>query len=730
MTAPNTSNDHDAAAEAPPLHWLADFPPQTVEAWRKAVEADLEGADFNKKLVWQTYEGIAVQPLYTRGDLEKLPAKDDLPGFAPYTRGTRALHGVDLPWQIRQDCLLASPEEVNAALRDGLARGQTALGIRLDNAARRGLDGDNPEAAELAGRGGCTLSSINGLRLALQDIDLARIPITIRTGTAALPVLSMLLSLADERRVARRLLTGGVEFDPLRDLVKNGTLRAPLDHLYREASDMAAFCQRECPGIRAIMVNSHPYHNAGSSAVEELACTLAAGAEYLAALKARGLTADAAALAIMFSFSVGTNFFMEIAKLRAARALWTRVAEAFGARDVNAGRMFMHVRTSTFTKTVHDPYNNLLRSTIEAMAGGIGGSDSLYVAPFDETLGRPDEFSMRMARNQQLLLQEEAHLSHVVDPAAGSYYVEALTDALAREAWALFQRIEAEGGLLAAVRSGMVQRLITGTAQRRRQAVTRRRDPIVGVSNYANPTEKVPEKGHIPRESFLAKRRERLQRLKAVRHQSIVRQRLDLLARASSSGVGNLLEIGVAAAAEGATLGEMIEALNRGAKGESVSVEKLASWRASQPFERLRARTAAYAASHGGVLPKVLLLPMGPLGMRKARASFCLGFFGAGGFDVVEPEAFKTPEDAAAATLASNASAVVLCSDDPSYPVVTAPLVQALRAAGGKQQVYIAGYPEADLPKLKEAGAQGFVHIRADVVETLSALMDAIGLPQ
>lgn len=709
------------------LNLAADFPVPTIEEWRQVATAELKGAEYDKKLLWQTLEGITVQPIYTRADIADLPAAKSLPGFPPYVRGTNPLSGVSPSWQIRQDCNLAAPEDVNTALRDGLARGQTAIGIRLDNAARQGIDGDVPEAEQLAGRGGCTLTSINGLRIALQDIDLEKHPVTMRTGSSALPVLAMLIALADERGISRRMLTGAVELDPVRELVKYGTLRGPISLYYRQMADVVSFCSRECPGIRGIIVNSSPYHNAGASATQELALTLAAGIEYMRALTERGIDADSAALGMIFSFSVSSNVFMEIAKLRAAKMLWAKIVKTFGAKSDDAGKMFLHVRTSTFTKTMNDPYNNIIRNAIEAFTAAVAGCESMYVAPFDEMLGRPDNFSMRVARNQQLLLKEEAYVSRVVDPAAGSYYVESLTDSVAREAWRLIQQIEADGGLVKSLEAGKVQKLVGDTAEKRKTAVARRRQPIVGVSNYANVKEKLPEKRGIPRMEFIAERRRRVNRLKAVRKNSAVRSFLTTLTHCVYTEEGNLLDVAVGAAREGATLGEMVRAMVLGSDQPAPVVTPIKAERISVAYEQLRARAAAFAAKEDG-LPKVFLVPTGPAGMRRARVEFCAGFFSAGGFDVVEPEAFKSADLAASAVLSSRAGVAVVCSDDATYPEFVPELIRQVRAVKPQMLIYVAGYPEESLEKLKAAGTDGFVHIRASVVETLDELMNRLGI--
>lgn len=717
----------EEVSKIPPLDLKKEFRAPSLEEWRGVVDKDLKGADFERKLVWKTLEGIDVQPLYTREDLKSVKHLNGLPGFAPYTRGTQPLSGVAHHWQIRQDSMLAAPEEVNAAVHDGLARGQTAIGIRLDNAARQGYDGDSAEARELAGRGGCTMSSVNGLRIALAEIDLTRYPITIRTGTAALPVLAMLVALADEQKVDRKTLVGAVECDPFRDLVKSGALRGPLSLHYREMADIVKFCAAQCPGIRGVMVNSSPYHNAGASIVQELAFTLAGAIEYIRALEERGVDIDTAALHIMFSFSASTNTFMEIAKLRAARTLWAKIVKSFGSTNESAAKMFMHVRTSSHTMTVHDPYNNMLRTAMESFAAAVGGCDSMYVAPFTEAIGRPDDFARRMARNQQIILQEESYLSRVVDPGAGSYYIESLTESIGQEVWKLIQRIEGEGGLHKALEKGTVQEQTESVAAKRRQMIAQRRVPIVGVSNYAKPDEELLERRYVPRDEFLAERRRRLARLKSMRKNSDVRAKLNGLTQGVYTEGSNLVETAIEAAREGATIGEIIHALNQGAEAPAEKVAPMRAERQSLPFEVLRARAQAWTSKHGEP-PKVFFVPTGKPVMRRARVEFSHGFFGAGGFLTVEPEPFDNMDDAAKAIIDSTISAVVVCADDESYPNVVPELVKKVKEQRSHVHLYVAGYPKDSIDMLRDAGVDGFIHIKSNVIEELTALQEKLGI--
>ena len=716
------TNRNPEPAETPALNVQGDFPVPSLEEWRQVVEQDLKGADFDKKLVWRTHEGLAVKPLYARPDLEGAAHLGGLPGAAPFTRGTEPLQNVAEPWLVRQDCVLPDPAEANASIRRALDRGMTAVGLRPDDAARAGFDADWTGAEDLVGQGGICLHTLSDLRTALDGVDLASVPVAIRAGTSALPMLAMLVALADSQGVARKTLSGVVECDPLGDLARTGRGRAPLDSLLAEARSMVAFAAENCPNVRTVAVDSCLWHDAGASAVQELAYAMATGAEYMRALIEGGIGANTAAKSILFNFSVSTNLFMEIAKLRAARPLWAKIVKAFGADDAGAQKIAMHVRTSWFTMTVYDPYTNMLRTTLEAFAGAVGGCHSMFVAPFDEVLGPPGEFSTRIARNQQIVLREEAYLNKVTDPAAGSYYVEALTDSIAKAAWELFREVEKAGGLAEALKAGTPQEAVREMAAKKCKAVTSRRDPIVGTSSYPNPGETLPAKKTLDRKAFVSGRKAILKKYRAGAGKAL-RKAFDALVEATLDGRPETVALAAEAFAMNATLGEVVNALNVANYDDPEFIEKLESHRAAEPFETLRRY-----ADEAGSPPKVFLVPMGALTMRKARAGFCFGFFGAGGFDVEEPDAFENVDDAAKAILDSGAGVAVVCSDDPSYPEIVPPLVAKAKAANAKMLIYVAGYPKDNIEALKAAGVDGFVHVKADVAETLTALQHRLGL--
>ncbi len=470
------------SAENDPL--FADFSPSTYAEWLAAAEASLKGKPF-AKLISQTYEGITLQPIYRAEDIADLPHLDSLPGQFPYLRGTRAAGYLQQPWLIAQEMAYGTPAEFNAALRHDLARGQTAVNLIPDRPSREGV---NPD--ERAGRGGVSLSSVADLAAALEGVNLAETPIFVRSGSGALPLAALLLAYVKQSGDDLAALRGSLEADPLGELARRGTLPLPLDKAFDELALLVEGLTTLAPNLDAITVHGYPYANGGASAVQELAFVLATAVATARALQERNLDVDAIAGSMQFAFSIGGDFFMEIAKLRAARLLWAQVVRAFGGGET-AQKLVLHGRTLRHNKTLTDAYVNMLRVTTEAFAAAVGGVDSLHVAPFDEEAGPPDEFSRRIARNVQIILQEEANQTKLIDPAGGSWYIEWLTDQVAQRAWALFQEVERQGGMVAALQSGWVQEQVAQTAAARAQNLATRKDVLVGTNLYANPDEEL-----------------------------------------------------------------------------------------------------------------------------------------------------------------------------------------------------------------------------------------------
>lgn len=649
---------------------FTEFAPASDADWRKVAEEALEGAPFEKKLVTRTPEGIDLQPIYSRADGEKLGADLAWPGLPPYGRGADPLGSRTAGWLICQHPGVFAPAEFNAALRADLDRGQNAVVLPLDTPTRLGLAAGQAVPAPGCD-GGVTLRTVDEADALLRGVDLGAVPVFAAAGVAAPAVLAVLQTWQAKAGAATGRLHGAIAGDPLAEWLRAGSLPVSIDTALDGLAAATSQVRRDGLDLRTLGVEAANWAEAGAHAVQELAFGLATGVAYLRALHERGLGVDDAAPRVLFTFGLGSNLFMEIAKLRAARLVWARAVEAAGG-GAAAQRLVCHGRTTRWNKTVLDPHVNLLRTTTEAFAGVLGGCAGLQVGAFDECFRAPDEFSRRLARNLQIILAEECQLGRVVDPAGGSWYVETLTRQVAAKAWALFQDIERRGGMVAALREGYPQALVEKTAAERIAAVEQRRDAVIGTNLHPNLREKLPAMEGAP---------------------------------------------GAAPAA------------GPSAPAIAPAIKPLVPRRRAEPFEALRRRAEAHLA-RTGARPRVFLAGFGPRKQHAARADFSGAFFTAGGFEPVPGRGLDSPEAAAAAALASGAPIVVLCSTDDTYPALVPPAAQALKAAPQPPLVVLAGLPAA--PELqqqfKAAGVDEFIHLRANAAKLLAAFQDRLGL--
>lgn len=703
---------------------LAEFAPVSHEDWRKLVDAELKGAPFDKKMLTSTYEGITLQPLYRRQDTEKLPHVNSFPGFAPFVRGSQAGGYVQKPWDISQEISVSSPSEFNNAARNFISRGLNALNMNLDQATRNGHDPDWAQPGQV-GQGGLSIATLDDLNRALEGIDLEKTSLLVRAGASAMPFAALLTALVRKRKKSLTNLRGCIEMDPLAVLAHEGRLPQSIEGAYREMAALTKWAAQNAPQLQTICVHSRAWHESGGTAVQELGFSLAMGVEYLRAMVKNGLEVNLAAPRLRFAITVGSNFFMEIAKLRALRMLWSRAVAAAGG-DEAAQKCVLHVRTSHWNKTVYDPYNNMLRTTVEAFAGVLGNCDSMQVGAFDEILRRPDDFSHRIARNTQLVLQKECNLDHVIDPSGGSWYVESLTAELANRAWALFQEVEKQGGIEASLRAGFPQKAVAATAAEKLKNVARRRDSIVGINQYANPKEKPLERPAVDVQAFYKRRVQQVESYRTGLEEPESEVVLQKLGRLVASRDSDLFEACAEAAAAGATLGEVTRAL-RISDSPAAPITPVEITRAASQVEQLRAAMDAYAAKAGSKA-SVFMVNMGPLKEHKARADFSRGFVSVGGFEVISPEGFKTTEAAIEAFAKSDAKVAVICSVDENYPALVPPLVQGIRARKPDAIVVLAGYPQDQIEAHKQAGVDEFIHIRADALAVLSNLQSKLGI--
>ncbi len=682
---------------------FSEFKPATYEEWYAAAEKLLKGAPFDKKMNTKTPEGIVLKPIYNRSDVDFEPTP---PGFGDFVRGVKPDGNKTKPWLISQELSAATPEEFNAKILDALNKGQTSIEIVLDKPSANGIDADKSKEGDV-GACGLSISTAEDFKKALKGVALECVDVNISTQSSAAPVFAAFLAAAGGKKIS-----GGIRFDPLGTLASGGSLPRSMDCALNEMHMIASYCAKNAKQFGAIGVDTMPYSSAGASVVEELACAMATASYYIRAMLERGMEIDDVAALVRFRFALGSNFFMEIAKFRAARVLWANMVKAFGGTG-DSLKIKVNARTAFFNKTKFDPYVNMLRTATEAFSGVIGGADSMTVGAFDEIIRKPDEFSERIARNQQVILQEECGLSDVADPAGGSYYVETLTRAVAQRAWDMFVEIEKLGGMLEALKSGFVQDKIAAVSALRRKGYDSRRSSVVGTNNYANMTEK-PLPANCDDLAKVFK-----DRSAAV---SAAGKEVEIGKLCPKCGMEKLAE----AAEKGASIGEMRQAVCK--CNASESVKPLDIHRAVEHFEKLRVASADYKAKNGSA-PKIFLATMGPLVQHKIRADFIRGFFEVGGFDVVYPNGFADADAAAKAFADSGCKYAVICSTDATYPELVPAVSKAIKALKPESVVYMAGAaPEELEPVYRGAGCDGFINIKSNNYEVLKSVLSDLGV--
>lgn len=703
---------------------LNEFPATSAAAWREAADELLKGKPFEKFMTSQTPEGIRLEPIFRKEVLDGLPAAATLPGFDGFLRGTSAAGYQGSQWEIAQELPYGTAAEFNEAARADLMRGQNALNVLLDIATLKGID---PDAAKVGEVGACGLSlaRLADLESAFDSIIPEAVSFHIRAGCSGLTVGALFFAWLERQSTDPKKVKGSLGMDPLAVLAASGQLPVKLAELLSEQAILARHCVQNAPGIRAVGVSTLPYHQAGASAVEELGCALATGAFYLSEMVERGLSADEAARQIRFSFCIGPNFFMEIAKLRAARVLWAQVVQAFGG-DAASQKIVMHARTGLYNKTQKDPYVNMLRTTTEALSGAIGGVDSMCVGNFDEVSRMPDTFSRRISRNTQIILQEECELTAVVDPAGGSWAVEWLTNELAEKAWSCFKTIEADGGLVAALQQGSLHAMLGATAKANESALGARRKSLIGTNVYPNLEEK-PLESDLP--DYRAIRDQRALEIATARME--LNEEADAAVMAALGGLVDAQPEGLVAALikaveAGATIGEISRTL-RASVEAGETIKPLPATRLASKYERLRAASASFAEKTGRA-PVIFLTNLGPLRRHKARADFTKGFFQTGGFEVVSPPGFDSPDAAVAALGESGAGITVVCGTDDDYAEKFADYAAAIKAALPDMQIILAGFPGDNEPAYRAAGMDDYIFIKSDNYEVNHRYLSGLGV--
>lgn len=703
-----------------------EFPVPEYKDWLDEVERLLKGAPFEKKMLTRTYENITLQPLYRKEDAQNISDIDSFPGFSPFIRGSRIFRQGEHVWETAQEINYPTPVEFNRAVRYDLERGLTAVTLPLDRASRKGIDADTALEKEV-GCEGVSLSSLADLTTALEGISLDRVPVFIQSYNSSLFYLALYIALAKEKGNDIKYLEGAVAFDPLGELAQTGVLSCSLETVYDEMAAAVSWAGNHAPLTGVIWVHGEIYSDAGASTVWELVLTMSAAIEYLRAMEKRGLEIEQVLPHIRFSLGLGTNFFMESAKLRAARCLWNRILENCGVSEEKRS-MWLHARTSRCYQTKFDPYVNLLRLTTGAFSGAVGGADSMQVAAFDERIRPADEFSRRLSRNIQIILKDEAKLARVLDPAGGSWYVERLTYEIVLETWRIFRQIEEKRGLYRALQEGFPQIAIKKTTEERCKAYASRKDVLVGTNKYPQPDEELLEPRSV---DFSAVRKERLQRLQEIR-QTIKKNKqvetaLGQLIDALDKNKKEILPQVIKAVEGGATVGEVMRVL-RSSKIDVVKVVPLPVYHAAEPFEKLRLAVMKMRHQKGNL--KVFLATLGEAGAYMPRLDFAASFFEVGGFEVVRTDGFETPGKAAEEALKSRAEVVVICGRDEIYPESVPVVAEQVKKARPHALVVLAGLPSDENLKKRfsDAGVDIFIHVKTDILEVLNEIAVKLGV--
>lgn len=689
-----------------------DFPSVSYDEWRAAVEVDLKGAPFDKKLVTRTYEGIALQPLYTRRDRPGAGDSQGYPGLPPFVRGSRPLGALVAKWDLRQEYAQADLSAARRAIAEDVDGGVTSLLLRLDAAATSGFDPDDVAAKDLAGVDGITIYSVDDFVDVLRDVPPDRVAVSLDAGAAFLPPAALVVAWWDRRGVALKDARGAFNADPWGALARTGRLPMDAPTARRMLADLAAWTANHAPHVSAVAVDTAVYHEAGATAAQDIAFGLATAVDYLRAMTDGGLGVDAAANQILFRISLGTHHFLAIAKLRAARKLWSRVVEACGG-SADAGGMHIHARLSRRVLTERDPHVNILRNTVAVFAAGLGGAEAITSVPFDSLAGEPSPLARRVARNTALILQEEAHLDRVIDPAGGSWFLDAITDELAQESWKVFQEVERRGGMLAALDSGWIASEIAAAFAPRAADVARRKEGITGVSEFPNVREVRPDRPS-PNVATLA----------ADASRRVARLRGETKAPPAAFPVSGVTATAIEAAKSRATNGQLASAA--GLHKSSLEIQPLATLRFAEPFEELRDAADVWKARHGSG-PRVFLANMGSAGHYTARATYAQNFFEAGGFEVFTNNGFPDAKTAARAFADSGASVAVICSSDQLYADLAARLAGQLKAAGART-VVLAGAPGANESAWRAAGVDRFIFMKCDVLAVLREMLREEGV--
>ncbi len=695
--------------------FLNEFEYPTYEDWKEAAIKALKGAPFDKKMFTKTYEDITLEPIYTKEHTENLELfKNQYPGFYPYVRGTKPIGAKAEPWKISQNIPYPAPKELNKALKNDLEKGQTAIKITADEVL---FESNDFTFKDISGRK-TLISSVEDFKTIFKDIDITKYPVYLDAGIATPQLAGLFAAYCRQEEIEPQKVCGAFEFDVLGYLAEKGKIETTVEDYIKEMYVFLKGCNAVFPNMKTIIIKGNPYHNGGGNAVQEIAYILSTGVFYIKSLLDKGIHINSIAKNIKLSVSTGSNFFMEIAKIRALRVLWAKIIKEFGGNE-ESQKAFIHATTSEREMSKYDPYVNMLRNTSQAFSAVVGGCDSLHVSFLDQEHSLPDRFTRRLSRNTQIILNEEAHVNDNVDPAGGSWFVETLTSQVAGKAWDLFKETEKEGGILEALIKKIPQTQIKAKYDERIKNLSVRKDTILGTNKYPNLYEKkIESKVKFENDDFenyltdykmniVSRNEELLKELKNNKHTEFY------------------IPLAVKASMNGSTGYDLYQAFLNGKEG--FEIEAIPMRRSAEIFENLRDNSNKYKEENGEY-PKVDLVCFGLLKQYKPRADFSSDFYQVGGFECNIHDGFENGKDAADKMLKTNTKVMVICSTDDIYESVVVDFAKEIKSHKSDIQIVLAGYPKDKLDEYKAAGVDEFIHIRANNYQLLSDLHNSMNI--
>ena len=715
---------------------LPEFNAASLEAWHKAAAKSAPGGDV-AALNWHTPDGITVKPLYTAADTADLPYTNTLPGFEPYLRGPQATMYAVRPWTIRQYAGFSTAEESNAFYRKALAAGGQGVSVAFDLATHRGYDSDHPRVTGDVGKAGVAIDSVEDMKILFDQIPLDKISVSMTMNGAVLPVLAGYVVAAEEQGVSQDKLSGTIQNDILKEFMVRNTYIYPPAPSMRIIGDIIEYTAKHMPKFNSISISGYHMQEAGANQALELAFTLADGKEYVKTAIAKGMDVDEFAGRLSFFWAIGMNFYLEVAKMRAARLLWCRIMKGFDAKSPKSLMLRTHCQTSGWSLTEQDPYNNVVRTTIEAMAAVFGGTQSLHTNSFDEAIALPTEFSARIARNTQLIIQEETHITNVIDPWAGSYMMEKLTQDMADAAWTIIEEVDAMGGMTRAVDSGWAKLKIEAAAAEKQARIDSGKDVIVGVNKYKLKTEDAIEARDIDNVAVREGQIRRLHAIKQKRDASAVAAALSAISNAAESGQGNLLALCITAIRARATVGEVSDAMEQAFGRHRADTQKVtgvyaAAYDSAEGWETLKGEINAFAEA-AGRRPRVMLAKLGQDGHDRGAKVVATAFADLG-YDVDMGPLFQTPEECARQAIENDVHAVGVSTLAAGHKTLVPAIIAELKKQGADDIIVFVGgvIPRQDYDYLYEAGVKGIygpgTPIPASAKDVLEQIRKANGL--